>query len=149
MIIRDFTGQDKQTVLAMADVFYHSPAVSHPIPLSNFADVYDEMCDGGSARLRGLVFEAKGRAAGYASLSFGYSTEAGGPVVFIEEVYIAPEFRGQGIGAAFFTYLKGEYHGKAARLRLEVEPDNRRAAALYSRLGFETLPYNQMICEDF
>ena len=35
----------------------------------------------------------------------------------------------------------------AARYRLEIEPDNDRARALYERLGFEALPYCQMIRE--
>lgn len=149
MTIRNLEPMDKNAVLAMVEDFYHSPGVLNPIPTSNFANAYDEMCCGGSERLRGLVMEVEGKTAGFCSLSFSYSTEAGGPVVLIEELYIAPEFQGNGIGTAVFNLLKEEYKGKAARLRLEVAPENARALALYERIGFTRLPYIQMTMEDF
>ena len=37
------------------------------------------------------------------------------------------------------------FAGEVCRFRLEVEPSNRRAQALYERLGFEVLPYTQMV----
>ena len=43
----------------------------------------------------------------------------------------------------FFLYI--EQHCPAARYRLEVEPDNPRAIALYERRGFRFIPYLQMI----
>lgn len=149
MAVRDFEKQDRALVLEMVDRFYHSPAVHHPIPVQNFADAYDEMCCGGSGRVRGLLVQHQGQTAGFCSLSFSYSTEAGGAVVLIEEVFVAPEFRGHGLGGEVFEFIRSEYRGKAARLRLEVAEDNTRAIALYQRLGFEVLPYRQMILEDF
>lgn len=149
MLIRNFETNDRQTILEMVDLFYNSPGVLHSIPVQNFADVFEEMCNGGSQRIRGLVVEIKGQIAGYSQLSFSYSTEAGGPVVLIEEVYIKPDFQGKGIGSALFQFIEREYHNKAARLRLEVAPDNKRASALYERLGFSVLPYHQMTTEDF
>lgn len=147
--IRNFEPEDKGAVLAMVDTFYNSPGVLHPIPVQNFANAYGEMCGGGSGRLRGLLIESDNHLAGFCSLSFSYSTEAGGPVVLIEEVFIHPDYRGHGIGAKVFAFIENEYKGNAARLRLEVAPDNQRAIALYARLGFTKLPYVQMTMEDF
>lgn len=147
-MIRNLTAQDKESVLAMVTEFYTSPGVLHKIPVSNFSTVYDDMVKG-TPYLRGLAIEHEGQLAGYCQLTFSYSTEAGGMVVWIEEVYIKEEFRGHGLGNEVFQYLKSEYRGKAARLRLEVSPDNPRAAALYERLGFEVLPYTQMMQENF
>ncbi len=149
MLIRNFVQQDKDAVLAMVEDFYNSPGVLNPIPTSNFAEAFEEMCDGGSHRLRGLVIEVDGKAAGFCSLSFSYSTEAGGAVVLIEEVYIHPHYQGRGLGTAIFNYIIQEYKDKAARLRLEVAPENLRAMALYQRIGFSQLPYRQMTLEDF
>lgn len=149
MIIRDFQEKDLSAVLEMVKPFYTSPGVLHPIPVENFADVFEEMCNGGSFRLRGLLLEEDGIPAGYCLLAFSYSPEPGGKVVIIEELYISPEFRGQGFGHQVFDFLKKEYHGKSARLRLEVAPENTRAKALYEEMGFETLDYIQMINEDF
>lgn len=148
-MIRDLTMHDKAEILKIVDDFYHSPAVDHEIPVKNFADAYDEMCDGGSARVRGLALEHEGTLVGFCSLSFGYSTEAGGPVVFLEETSILPEYRGKGLGQQLFEFIKKDYRGNAARLRLDVAPENTRAIALYERMGFKVLPYVQMISEDF
>lgn len=148
-MVRDLKPEDREIVLAMVDAFYNSPGVLHSIPVSNFADAYDEMCNGGSSRLRGLLIEYEGKPAGFCSLSFSYSTEAGGPVVLMEEAFILPQFRSHGLGSSIFEFVKKEYKGKAARLRLEVVEENTRAIALYQRMGFQRLPYVQMILEDF
>ncbi len=149
MIIRNFTPSDQECVLDMVAEFYTSPAVDHPIPVSNFADAYDEMCDGGSHRLRGLLFLEDNMPAGFCSLSFSYSTEAGGAVVLLEELYISPDFRSKGFGKKVVQFLLDEYKDKAARIRLEVASSNQSAIGLYHRFGFEVLPYQQMILENF
>ena len=48
-------------------------------------------------------------------------------------------------GCAFFRFLLETAKKEGiTRIRLEVEPENIRAAALYAKLGFQPLPYNQM-----
>lgn len=149
MSVRNFQKTDRDAVLSMVASFYQSPAVDHPIPVENFANAFDDMCDGDSAYLRGLMVEHEGKPAGFCSLAFTYSTEAGGPVVLIEEVFILPDYQGHGLGQEVFSFIKDDYREKAARLRLEVATTNVRAIALYQRLGFEVLPYSQMINEDY
>ncbi len=148
-MVRDFTQQDRSSVLAMVDMFYNSPGVLHPIPVAHFEQIYNEMCGGGSARVRGLIIEQNGEPAGFCSLSFSYSTEAGGDVVLIEELFMLPQYRGGGLGSEVFSFIHSEYSGKAARLRLEVSPSNEQAIKLYERLGFSHLPYVQMTLESF
>ena len=74
-----------------------------------------------------------------------FFAEAGGVSVTVEEIYIEPEHRNQGLGTQFFEYLKANV--PAARYRIEVEPDNEKAKALYRRMGFEVLPYIQMVID--
>ncbi len=74
-----------------------------------------------------------------------YATEAGS-CVMIEELFIEPQLRGQGLGHAFFDWLFSAYPD-TARFRLEVTPENSRTAALYEKMGFEPLTYCQMIRE--
>ena len=71
------------------------------------------------------------------------SQEASGLTVWIEELYIRPEFQGNGLGTQFFEFIQKEI--PARRYRLEIEPDNEGARALYERLGFKSLDYSQMI----
>ena len=65
-------------------------------------------------------------------------------MVWLEELYIRAEFRSRGLGSEFFRQVTEE-NRDARRFRLEVEPENVRAIALYRRLGYENLPYVQMI----
>lgn len=141
-MIRRITPADREIYIEMARAFYHSEAVLHPVPDAHFERAFDEMMRS-EDYLLGLIFEQDGRTAGYALLCKTWSQEAGGSAVWIDEIYVLPEFQGRGLGRAFFAEL--ESIAPAARYRLEIEPDNARAEALYRSLGFEVLPYRQMV----
>ena len=83
--------------------------------------------------------------AGYALLQKTYSRAAGGMCIWIDEIYLRPAFRGRGLAKELFAYAEGL---KAKRLRLEVEPENGRAVALYTKLGYRFLDYRSMV-KDF
>ena len=141
-MIRKITENDRTSYLEMAHDFYHSPAVLHAVPDANLARCFDAMMQG-SPYLEGLVFEHEGRTAGYALLARTYSQEAGGECIWIDEIYVKPEFRKKGLGKAFFHALPRMF--PAARYRLEIEPDNARAERLYRSMGFEPLLYRQLV----
>lgn len=144
-MIRKITEQDRALYLEMAHEFYHSPAVLHAVPDAHFERCFDEIISG-SPFTDALILEHEGVAAGYALLSRTYSQEAGGLCVWIEEVYVRPQYQGKGIGKAFFHALPRI--APAARYRLEIEPDNARAERLYRSLGFEPLLYRQMVRDE-
>lgn len=144
--IRDFRPEDRETYLSMAHTFYHSPAVDHPIPDSHFERTFAAL-QAGTPYARGLMLLWDGVPAGYGLLAITYSCEAGGLVVWAEELYIQPPWRRHGIGKGFFAFLQREYQGRAARIRLEVEPENTRAISLYQKSGYRWLPYRQMVLE--
>ena len=146
-MIREVTTAEREVFLQLLDEFYHSPAVLHPVPRTYFERTFQEVTSG-SPYARAYLLECGGAPAGYAQLSFTYSTEAGGRVIWVEELYVRPQYQGRGLGGAFFRVLEETYAGQAARIRLEVEPDNDGARRLYGRVGFEELPYMQM-CRDF
>jgi ribosomal protein S18 acetylase RimI-like enzyme len=77
------------------------------------------------------------RIAGYAVVTLGYSLEHGGRDAFLDEIVVAPDLRGQGIGRRLLLAAEAycACHGVAA-LHLEVEPRHRGAMALYRRAGF-------------
>lgn len=141
-MIRKITLEDREIYLQMAWEFYHSEAVMHPVPDEYFIRGFDEMMRS-DAYMSGLIFEHEGQIAGYALLCRGYSQEAGGFSIWIDELYLRPEFRGRGMGKAFFSDLSKI--APAARYRLEIEPDNHRAEKLYRAMGFDILPYKQMV----
>lgn len=144
-MIRDFTIDDKETFLEMAVRFYSSDAVSHPVDSKILGSTFDAAASG-SPYIRGLMIEDESRPVGFALLAFSFATEIGGPIVLVEDLYIDNTCRGKGLGGAFFEYLWAEYP-EAKRFRLEVTGTNTKAQELYERLGFEVLPYIQMVKE--
>ena len=86
----------------------------------------------------GLVFKIEGSSGliGYAVLCFGYSVELGGRDVFLDDFYIIPSERGQGLGHFVMDALIGfAREVGCAALHLEVVAGN-RAEDFYRRLGF-------------
>ena len=145
-MIRPITPSDRQDYITMCREFYSGDAVLHPVPEEHFQRTFDALMEN-TPFAAAYIIEQDGVTAGYALLAKSFSQEAGGIVIWIEELYIRPEFQGHGLGTAFFRFLEAQNDGTVKRYRLEYEPDNVRGAALYRRLGFTPLGYGQMIKE--
>ncbi len=143
---RKFVYEDKDEFFRMVKKFYAPPAVLHFPPdevmLSSF-DAAIEIPD----LVKGYMFECDGKSVGYAIVSMKFETEVGGMAAWIEELFVDDNFRGNGIGKKFFSFLEKEMHSKIKRLRLEVGDENDGAKRLYSSLGFEYLDYKQMVID--
>lgn len=75
--------------------------------------------------------------AGYAVLTFGYSLEFHGRDAFVDELFLAEKFRGQGIGGIVLEFLSSVCAGHEIKaLHLEVERKNIAAQGAYSKYGF-------------
>ena len=126
----------------MMRVFYASPAV--------FTNGSDEIfqndvaaCIGNSPYAEGFCFEVDGVLAGYGMIAKSFSTEFGKPCIWIEDIYLLPEYRGRGVGSRFIQTLVRDH--PESILRLEVERENERALAVYQKNGMTELPYLEMI----
>jgi ribosomal protein S18 acetylase RimI-like enzyme len=77
------------------------------------------------------------RTVGYVFLSFYFSLEFGGRTAFIDELFILPGDRGQGIGSGVIILVEQQCRElKLKAIHLESERTNERATALYAKLGF-------------
>lgn len=141
MKIRKMEKQDRACVIEMMRIFYTSDAVSTNGSDEIFTNDFDN-CINDSPYLEGYVFEKDGETLGYGMLAKSFSTEFGKPCVWIEDIYIKPEFRHGGIGTAFLLFVEKSYPD--ALLRLEVEPDNEKAINAYKKCGFDALPYLEL-----
>ena len=144
-MIRRIRESDRDDFLRLSEMFYSSSAVLHKVPTEYHVRAFDELM-GSDAYLIGYIIELEQKIAGYVLLVKSYSREAGGPCLWLDEIFIIPEMQGRGLGREFFEYLNtSPEFAMYARIRLETEPDNEKARALYSRMGFRDLPYLQMI----
>lgn len=144
-MIRDIQSEDRELFIELADHFYHSSAVSHPVPRIHFERTFD-LALAGSPYLRVFLFEEAGKVAGFSIVSLTYSNEAGGLTVLLEDIMVCSEFRGRGIGNQFLRFIEEEYPD-AARFRLEVMAENQGAIRLYEKHGYEIITYRQMVKE--
>ncbi len=74
---------------------------------------------------------------GYIVLTFGYSFEYHGRDSFIDELYIEPEYRRQGIGRRAMQFVEERARKLGVNaIHLEVDQGNDPAAELYRRAGY-------------
>lgn len=148
MKLIDFQKEHEADFYEMCTQFFSSPAVCHPIQEECLKNTFQTALEG-SPYMRGLMLVENDTTIGYLLLSFTYSNEVGGMVVWIEEIFIKEPYRNKGYGTKVFTWVKETYQTSAKRFRLEVSPENEGAKALYQKLGYSPLPYEQMVLEDF
>lgn len=75
--------------------------------------------------------------AGYITLGWCFSVEQGGRFVLLDELYLVPAARGQGLGRVALA-LAADWARRAGAqvVRLEVNHHNARAKALYLSCGY-------------
>jgi GNAT superfamily N-acetyltransferase len=85
-----------------------------------------------------LIAEHDGQAAGFALYYFNYSTWMGRPGIYLEDLFVEPDFRGRGIGKALLQRVAAvavETH--CPRLQWEVLDWNTPAIDFYRAMGAE------------
>jgi GNAT superfamily N-acetyltransferase len=113
----------------------------HAIPLAPkllVEAVHGALEDDGRALI--LVARVDDQPVGLAYLSFQWTLERGGRVLWLEELYVLPELRGRGIGAQLLRATLDVARARAClAVELEVEASHARASNLYARAGFRPL----------
>ena len=132
---RSAAPSDLEPLLALIEHFYEEEQI--PFVRETSRDAVEQLL-GDPALGRIWLIESEGRSAGYLVGIFGFILEFGGRQVFLDELYIVPEFQRRGFGTAALHFLEDESRQLGARvLRLEVTRTNSQALALYLKRGFE------------
>ena len=139
-MIRPVENKDRSIFLELTAEFWNTPAVHAKIPLAYHKRTFDLIMKG-TPYVSAYLISYNETVVGYGLLSFTYSNEAGGMVVWLEEIYIREAYRGKGLGNEYLRFVSDTYREKAAWLRLEIAPQNDRAKRLYERHGYRTMPY--------
>lgn len=80
--------------------------------------------------------------AGQVMVTFEWSDWRNGSIWWLQSVYVAPEWRRQGIFRALYDHVLHEgREAGAACFRLYVEKENSAAQEVYRRLGLRLAPY--------
>jgi GNAT superfamily N-acetyltransferase len=94
---------------------------------------------GAAPQFRALIAEWNGQPAGYA-LFFGYYSTWKGPGLYLEDLFVRPDFRGRGIGTALLAQVaRVARQENCILLRWEVLHWNKPAIEMYEALGADFL----------
>lgn len=84
-----------------------------------------------------LAFDDEQRAVGFVLHYFSFSSVSQAPVIILNDLFVAPETRQQGIASALVACSQALAKERgAARISLATAADNLQAQALYEKHGF-------------
>jgi GNAT superfamily N-acetyltransferase len=84
------------------------------------------------------LIQSNDQVIGYIVLTFGFSLEYRGRDAFIDEFYLRPQYRGQGIGTKTLAFVESACRTLEVRaLHLEADFANVDAQRLYDRVGYQ------------
>ena len=93
-----------------------------------------------------LVARKESKIVGIAAVSFVWTLEHGGQSAWLDELYILPEYRGQGIGRSLMRQVIGQAQEMGClAIDLEVDADHRSAERLYEQERFRRLPRSRWV----
>lgn len=88
-----------------------------------------------------FVYENDGEIIGMVSLLFTISTALGGKVALLEDMVIAPQFQGIGVGKKLLAHAIAEAKKLTCkRITLLSDTDNLKAHRFYEKFGFNYSP---------
>ena len=128
------TGTDVEQLLLLMQAYYREDQLSMALERTRGAL---ERFFGGTDYGRIWFICLGGARVGYLVLLWTYSFEYGGRTAEVDELYVQPAYRGQGVGQRALAFVEALCRDlRVVALSLEVEPENDGARRLYVRSGF-------------
>ncbi|MGH7081322.1 MAG: GNAT family N-acetyltransferase [Acetobacteraceae bacterium] len=136
--MRQATPADSGTLLNLIRALAEYERLAHEVRATD-ADLQAALF-GERARAGALIAEIADQPVGFALWFYTFSTFTGRPGLYLEDIYVAPDHRGRGIGRAIFRRLArlAEAEG-CARLEWSVLDWNEPARRFYAGLGAEPM----------
>jgi GNAT superfamily N-acetyltransferase len=129
------TREDLPQLVALLGVLFSQEAELVPDDTKQTRALEKILSDESVGRVH--VAREGGRVVAMASLIYGISTAEGGLAASFEDMVVLPGYRGKGIGTALLQYVVAEARKQGVlRLMLLTDRQNKRAQALYRKLGF-------------
>lgn len=129
------TREDLPQLVALLGVLFSQEAELVPDDTKQTRALEKILSDESVGRVH--VAREGGRVVAMASLIYGISTAEGGLAASFEDMVVLPGYRGKGIGTALLEHVVAEARKQGVlRLMLLTDRQNKRAQALYRKLGF-------------
>lgn len=134
MIIRQATPNDAQ---AIYDMIYELAVYEKaPEEVVTTPDEIRESLFAADSKTEALICEVDGKVVGYAVFFTSYSTWLGRNGIYMEDLYISPDYRGNGAGKALLkTIARYAVERKCGRLEWSVLDWNQPAIDFYLSIG--------------
>ena len=128
---------DKARYFEMSREFYSLGVTNSQISDSGRESFWKEIMRG--EIVKGYILRCNAEAAGYAVCALSASQEACGRVLWLDELFVKPQFRGKGVAKEFFRFIENsdEYRSEERRVGKECY----RAMKLYKSLGYKDAQY--------
>ena len=134
MSIREATQADLPLITSLVRELAEYEKLAHQA-VATEAD-FAESLFGPSPKAYARIVEHEGQPAGFAIYFYNYSTFLGRPGIYVEDVFVRPEFRRNGFGRALFKYLAQKAVAeKCGRMEWWVLDWNEPAINFYRGLG--------------
>jgi len=136
--IRPATLPDVPHLVALIRELAEYERLSHKVRVAEADLARDGF--GSNPKFRAIIAESDGQAAGYALFFEFYSTFQGRPGLYLEDLFVRPQFRRSGIGRALLAHVAGiAWKEKYFSLRWAVLDWNEPAIDFYRKLGADFL----------
>jgi ribosomal protein S18 acetylase RimI-like enzyme len=148
--IRDATRADVPAIARLAAGFaQYMRALGDVTEFKLDAQALERDGFGSDQAFRGLVVEDGGVVVGYLLYHDGYDSDAACRVLFVADLFVTPEARRQGIGAALMHKASEIAAARGARqLVWTVDQHNVEAQRFYKRIGGDFVKNLRLMCLD-
>jgi GNAT superfamily N-acetyltransferase len=134
VLVRPLVANDVDRLLELIDGLADYEKLARPDADARQRLAADAVSD--PPRFRTLLAEVDGSVVGYAIFFFTYSTFRARPSLYLEDIFVLPNIRGQGAGLALFRAVAAEAaHSGCARMEWQVLAWNEPSIKFYERLG--------------
>ena len=132
--IRDAVATDVPHILAMIRELAEYERLLHQVTAT--ADSLAASLFGPNPCAQAMMAEVEGQPAGYAMFFYTFSSFVGRRGLFVEDVFVRPQFRRRGIGKEFFRRLaRRAVERDCGRMEFSVLDWNKPALDFYKSLG--------------
>ncbi|MDF3174947.1 GNAT family N-acetyltransferase [Pseudomonas sp. ER28] len=136
LTIRPAVHTDAEQILTFITELAEYERARHEV-VATLADIEHSLFDEGST-VHALMCERDGRAIGFAVYFYSYSTWLGRNGIYLEDLYVTPEQRGDGAGRQLLQNIAREaVANNCGRLEWSVLDWNEPAIGFYQKLGAE------------